>query len=69
MVIELGAGTTIPSVRRFARSLEVPIVRINPKDHRIDLPHIGLQLSALKGLLVLEQILNTLREGSIHAAT
>lgn len=69
VVIELGAGTAIPSVRRFAASLELPIVRINPNDHRIDRPHIGLRLSALKGLLALEQVLTTWREGATHAAT
>jgi NAD-dependent SIR2 family protein deacetylase len=54
IVIELGAGTTIPSVRRFAASLEVPIVRINPQEHRVEPPSIGLRMGALSGLVALE---------------
>ena len=30
VVIELGAGTAIPSVRRKGESLRVPLIRINP---------------------------------------
>lgn len=55
VVIELGAGTAIPSVRRFAASLEVPIVRINPQDHRIHAPQIGLKLGALEGLKLIDR--------------
>ena len=30
VVLEIGAGTAIPSARRFAAALDVPVVRINP---------------------------------------
>ena len=69
VVIELGAGVTISSVRRYASSLDVPIVRINPKDHRIEPPNIGLQMGALQGLLALEAALGKSQKGATHAAT
>ncbi|MDO3387955.1 Sir2 family NAD-dependent protein deacetylase [Gilvimarinus sp. SDUM040013] len=59
IVIELGAGVNIPSVRRFAATLEVPIVRINPQDHRISRPHAGLAFGALKGLTALQEVLES----------
>ncbi|WP_052480962.1 SIR2 family NAD-dependent protein deacylase [Gilvimarinus agarilyticus] len=63
VVIELGAGITIPSVRRYAASLELPIVRINPQDHAITPPHIGLPMTALRGLLALEKAIDLLEMG------
>lgn len=38
VVLELGAGTAIPTVRRFSETLGVPLIRINP-----DAPGIGGQ--------------------------
>lgn len=32
VVIEIGAGTAIPSVRRFGASLKAPLIRINPAE-------------------------------------
>ncbi len=32
LVIELGAGTNIPTVRRFGEALDVPLIRINPTE-------------------------------------
>ena len=54
VVIEIGAGVTIPSVRRFASALEMPVVRINPQEHRVEPPSIGLKMGALSGLVALE---------------
>ncbi|WP_020652210.1 SIR2 family NAD-dependent protein deacylase [Massilia niastensis] len=34
-VIELGAGTDIPSVRHFAESQAVPVIRINPREPEV----------------------------------
>ncbi len=35
VVLEIGAGDFVPTVRRFSESLFMPLIRINPKD-----PHI-----------------------------
>jgi NAD-dependent SIR2 family protein deacetylase len=55
VVIELGAGTAIPSVRHFServvRDLGGRLVRINPRDSEVDDPRdVGLAMGALEGL-------------------
>ena len=35
VVLEIGAGTAIPSARRFAAALDVPVVRINPGEAEV----------------------------------
>ncbi|MYN47445.1 NAD-dependent deacetylase [Pseudoduganella sp. FT93W] len=51
VVLELGAGTTIPTVRRFGEQLDVPLIRMNPDEaavlRRCD---ISLAMPALAGL-------------------
>ena len=56
VVIELGAGTTIPSVRAqsaaAARQHDALVIRINPRDHDLGrLRGISLPVGALDGLL------------------
>jgi NAD-dependent SIR2 family protein deacetylase len=48
-VIELGAGTNIPSVRRLAESQGVPVIRINPREAAVR-NGIALELGALAAL-------------------
>lgn len=48
-VIELGAGSDLPSVRRFTESQGVPAIRINPREHRI-VRGVGLAMGALDAL-------------------
>jgi len=48
-VIELGAGTDLPSVRRFTESQGVPAIRINPHAHRI-VRGVGLAMGALAAM-------------------
>ena len=52
LVIELGAGTAVPTVRQFSHSLHAPVLRINVRDP--DLPvgtsGVGLPLGALDAL-------------------
>mgnify|MGYP001766121065 CR=1 FL=1 len=51
VVIELGAGTNIPTVRRFGEALDAPLIRINPTEpavvHRRD---VSLAMGALETL-------------------
>ena len=54
VVLELGAGTTIPTVRRMsenlARRLQGMLVRINPREPEVPANQIGLPLGALAGI-------------------
>ncbi len=55
VVIEIGAGTAIPSVRYFseqvARRFDAGLVRINPRDGEVPGPqHVSLPFGALAGL-------------------
>lgn len=59
VIIELGAGLTIPTVRyegeKVARTLRAALIRINPRDYEIDSKYgYSIPTGALKGL---EQIL------------
>lgn len=60
VIIELGAGKSVPTVRHFSESVNGQLVRINPRD--IDVPANGISLSmgALEGLSLIEKTLNTL---------
>jgi NAD-dependent SIR2 family protein deacetylase len=54
VVIEIGAGTAISTIRNMGRSLgknhEALIIRINPRDYKISPPHISIPCGALEGL-------------------
>jgi NAD-dependent SIR2 family protein deacetylase len=54
VVIELGAGTAIPTIRHISeqlgRRLGVTVIRINPREGAITPPHISLPCGALEGL-------------------
>ena len=63
VVIELGAGTAIPSVRHFAQArcrefaaLGARLIRINPSEYSVPGPeHVGIQLGALEALGAIHQ--------------
>lgn len=54
VVIEMGAGRAIPTIRYTSEELgETPnttVIRINPRESEIDEPHISLEYGALEGL-------------------
>lgn len=51
VVIELGAGTAIPSARLFGEEQNCPLIRINPTEWHVGKPDdAGLPLGALAGL-------------------
>ncbi len=54
VVIEMGAGKAIPTIRYTSEGLgEAPnttVIRINPREAEIDGPHISLEYGALEGL-------------------
>ena len=64
VVIELGAGKAVPTVRRFservARRLHAPLLRINPDEPQVpQMQHIGLAMGARAALAALDAALNT----------
>jgi NAD-dependent SIR2 family protein deacetylase len=62
VVIELGAGTAIPTVRaaseRIGALSGARVIRINPREPRISPPHLSLPCGALEGLRGIEEQLS-----------
>ncbi len=63
VVVELGAGTSIPSVRHFShrisRDFGAPIIRINLRESQVPGSRdVGLPLGALAGLKCIDDVLN-----------
>ena len=57
VIIELGAGTAIPSVRRFGESLGLPLLRINPDvGVETDAAALSLPCGALAALRELDSV-------------
>jgi NAD-dependent SIR2 family protein deacetylase len=50
VVVELGAGSHVPTVRGFSESLGVPLIRINPAEPEIPGRGVSLPLGALAAL-------------------
>ena len=51
VVIEIGAGTAVSTVRHFGESLGVPLLRINPREPDTYRPHdISLPMGAMEGI-------------------
>jgi NAD-dependent SIR2 family protein deacetylase len=58
VVIELGAGTAIPSVRRFGEGQHCPLIRINPREPEVERSSdVSLALGALAGLSAIDEML------------
>ncbi len=65
VVIELGAGLAVPTVRLFGMSQDCPLVRINPGDITWLTEHdFGLKLGALTAV---QAIWNALQKSSVAA--
>ncbi len=60
-VIELGAGTAIPTIRclseQLGNSKQATVVRINPREPQIGAPHISIAAGALEGLSGIDRAL------------
>jgi NAD-dependent SIR2 family protein deacetylase len=59
VVVEMGAGTAIPTIRYASERLGEAglVVRINPREPRIDAPHVSLPVGALEGLTAIDRAL------------
>jgi len=59
VVIEIGAGNAIPTVRRFGQSLDIPLIRINPTDAAVKGRNdVALNMRALEGIAAIKNQLN-----------
>jgi hypothetical protein len=59
VVIELGAGTDVPSVRRLCEAQGAPLIRINPREPDVRPGRgVGVALGALEALLALDVALS-----------
>lgn len=63
MVVELGAGTAIPSVRHFSQRIITEfsgrLIRINPREWQVPTPlDIGVPVGASTGLQAIDAMLN-----------
>jgi hypothetical protein len=50
LVIEIGAGTVIPSVRYLAESMDTDIIRINPRESHGPDNVVSIALAGLEAL-------------------
>ena len=60
VVIELGAGTSIPTIRRTSELLGARgarVVRINPREPQIGPGHVSMAVGALEGLTAIDRAL------------
>ena len=61
VIVELGAGTAVPTVRmtseRTASHLGGTLVRINPREPRVPGGHLGIELGALEALTTINALL------------
>jgi hypothetical protein len=61
VVIEIGAGTAIPTIRnlseRLGKSYNATVIRLNPREPFISDPHISLACRALEGLSGIDEVL------------
>jgi NAD-dependent SIR2 family protein deacetylase len=61
VVIEIGAGTAIPTVRMYGEEMDCPLIRINPTESSVALRRdIGIPLGALDGINWIIQVLGNL---------
>lgn len=63
VVIEIGAGTAIPTIRatseRLGRTLQTTVIRINLREAGISPPHLSLPCTGLAGLTTLDACLKS----------
>lgn len=62
VIIELGAGTAVPTVRRYSAVVSVackaPLIRINVREPEVRVGNIGLAMGALAGLKAIQAVLD-----------
>jgi hypothetical protein len=56
-MVELGAGTAVPTVRYFTERLGAPYIRINPTEDAVHVNGIGIRSGALAALQAIDALL------------
>lgn len=70
IVIEIGAGTAIPSVRRFGEEVGCPLIRINPGEPQVGLRRdIGIQLGAREALIWMTDVWSGFEDAGSDGST
>ncbi len=63
VIIELGAGLAIPSVRNFGEHLGHPLIRINPAESKVDSKNqISIPVGALNGIKRIVEFVETIHQ-------
>ncbi len=61
VVIEMGAGKAIPTIRAISEELgrveKISVIRINPQEPEIDAPHISIRCGALEALQGIDELM------------
>lgn len=61
VVLEVGAGTAIPTVRLFGERLSRPLIRLNPSESAVGMRRdIGIPLGALEGISAIAAALDSI---------
>ena len=61
VVVEIGAGTAIPSVRQFGEEQGCPLIRINPREESVDrASDVGLSCGGLAGIEAIAEALEAI---------
>jgi NAD-dependent SIR2 family protein deacetylase len=64
VVVEMGAGTAIPTIRatseRLGRHCGATVIRINPREAQIAAPHLSISEGALEGVQRIDTVLATM---------
>lgn len=62
IVIELGAGRAVPTIRhtseQLGREKDCTVIRINPREPQIEAPHISIAVGALEALQAIDDALS-----------
>lgn len=61
-VIEIGAGKSVSTIRYMSQSLDLPVIRINPRDNAESTGVVPLRMSAGEALAALDQRLGSLEK-------
>jgi NAD-dependent SIR2 family protein deacetylase len=61
VILEIGAGTAIPTVRLFGEQLSRPLIRLNPSESTVGMRRdIGIPLGALEGITAIAEALDSI---------
>lgn len=60
MVIEIGAGTEIPSVRHLSESMNADVIRINPRESQGTNNVVSIPFGGIEALLEIDKFISSI---------